>query len=289
MARDLIAGIGVAEGCAHLSLFERREDHNTLLHLQEYVDTTKDPFWFLEPILQPKSRWLRKVSSVSVALESSSLVFHQFPMDTSLSQPEQTEHVHWELGNFVREYQPKDYVSEVHVLQTNTNNQTADMMVVAAKRAWISQMEEMLGGRGCTLEIADAEYFGAEYALLVNYPETRGQRVALALVADHRVDVGIEDHGRLVKYGYALEGTAGAIVKMLKEQLFPGSLAGVYLCGPAVSQETTASIKESLGIRTSVLNPFLQEMKTSSFRGYDVFIGLEHRFASCVGIGLRRR
>ncbi|MBI4810535.1 MAG: hypothetical protein HY800_03660 [Ignavibacteriales bacterium] len=147
MAKEIIAGISVSGKLAHLAVFEIRETETKLLHIEEFTNTSGDELWFLSKVLNPNSRILKKITKVSVALDSASIVLHRFPMDITLTQAEQNEHVHWELSNFITDYQAKDYVYDLHILRLNAREQVADLLVVAVKRVKIYKIQEALAAK----------------------------------------------------------------------------------------------------------------------------------------------
>jgi len=289
MFKELIAGVSVADGCAHFGLLESRGAENKLLHLQEYAETSNDELWYLEPLLESSGRLLKKVSKVSVALDNASTVLHSFPMDLTLGQSEQTDHIHWELANFIPGYQPKDYICDVHLLQKNAREGVANLLVVAAKRSLVANIQSALNAKKYELYVTETSYFAAEAALQVNYPEVKGENVALVCAGSNRLDIGLEAGGNLLKYAYATDSTAGSAVKIFREQIGTRPEGGIYFCGPAVSSEMMNDVRELLGAKAILLNPFRRMMKTSSYRGFDVFTGLEHRFAASIGVALMRQ
>src|ERR1700741_559522 len=135
MGKEYVAGLSMADGRAQLAVFEVKERETRLLHVEEYDANGQSSLWFLRGILEPHAKPVKKVTRVSIALEYSSVLLHSFPIDASLTQPEQNEHVHWELANIIPDYRANDHVCDVHILKTQARDQVAEILVVAVKRS----------------------------------------------------------------------------------------------------------------------------------------------------------
>ena len=288
MSKECIAGVSYSGGVAHLAVFEVRERETKLLHLEEFINAGQNALWFLEYILEPKIRILKKVEKVSVGLDMADVLLHQFPIDTTLSKVEQNEHVHWELSNLVEGYQPKDYLYDLHVLRANPQNQVADVIAVAVKQLYIYKIQENLERRKIALHVVDGAYFGAEQSLLLNFPEVKNKSIVLLYCSHNRIDIGLEIGGRLTQYRYGINTSPQGVIDLVKEVITETTLNEIYCCGPAVPSDLKLPLQEALGYKVLMVNPFRQMITTSSFIGYDTFTGLEHRFSGAVGLALRQ-
>ena len=286
MAKQIIAGISLSDSTAHLSVFEAREREVKLLYLEEFQKNNSDELWFLDIVTNPKNRILKSVSKVSIALDTNSSVIHLFPLDTTLNQAEQNEHVHWELSNIIPEYESKDYVHDIHTLKVHAREQVADVLVVAVRRSFLSKVQETLTAKGLDLHIADTTFFGAEQAFFLNYPESRVKHFALIHSAERRVDVGIEKGGRLVHYGYTLSNFPDDIVQLLQRLGSEVKPDKILCCGPFVSPHFIHLIQDATGISVELFNPFRLMIKTSSFDDFNNFNGMKHRYAASTGVAL---
>jgi Tfp pilus assembly PilM family ATPase len=289
MSKEISAGISISGNRAELAVFKFDEREYTLLHLQEYLRSDEHDLWFLQPLIEPHERILKKISHVSIALDTGSVFLHSYPIDSSLTQSEQNEHTNWELSRFIPEFKPNDYICDRHVLRTRAREQVAEMLVVAVQRSVIFGIQERLARKKFSVHLIDTSYFGAEHALIVEYPESKVKTVALVSVGEARVDVGIEFNGRLIEYHYATDASLESVVDVLRKVMKDSTIVEIYCCGPNASHEMSASLNETFGIPAIMLNPFRRSVKTLSFDDYEEFIGREHHFAACVGMALRRQ
>jgi Tfp pilus assembly PilM family ATPase len=287
MSKDIIAGISVSGKFAQFAVFEVRAKGNKLIHIEEFSNDSGDDLWFLEKILRPEKRFLKKVNKVSVAVDSGSIILHRFPIDTTLNQSEQNDHIHWELSNFIPDYQSKDYIYDLHPLRINSREQIADVLAVAVKREIILKIQEALASNKLELFIADTHFFGAEQSLKINYPEIREKVVALIYAEENHLDVGIEKGGKLVAYGYGLNTSADLIRKIIAEEIQDLVLNEIYCCGPKMTSEIIHLLKNSFEINTIYLNPF-RFVETSSVKNLNNFNGRKHLYAACTGVALRK-
>jgi hypothetical protein len=288
MSKECIAGVSYSGGVAHLAVFEIRERETKLLHLEEFINAGQNPLWFLEYILEPKTRILKKIEKVSVGLDMADVLLHQFPLDTTLSKVEQNEHVHWELSNLVEGYQAKDYLYDLHVMKADAQSQVAEVMAVAVRQLYIYKIQEHLEHKKIALHIVDGAYFGGEKTLLLNFPEVKSKSVVLLYCSHNRIDIGLEIGGHLARYRYGINTNPQGVIDLVKETISDTTLNEIYCCGPAVPSDIKMPLQESLGYKVLMVNPFRQMITTSSFLGYDVFSGLEHRFAGAVGLALHQ-
>jgi Tfp pilus assembly PilM family ATPase len=289
MGKEIVAGVSFSGNRAHIAVFDVRNNENKLLHLAELLSPKQSDYWFLDKVISPDLRILKKVTKVSVALDISSVVLHSFPLDTTLNQSEQNGHVHWELSNFIKGYQPKEYIYDLHSLRISARDQVADVLVVAIKRAKLFGIQSALESKKIELHIADTSFFGAEQTLLAVFPEIKLKTVGLILCDQNEISIGIVVNGRIVKFGYELQSSAESIISLFQSLKQEDIVTELYLCGASSSQELGAMLRNRLGIHVNMLNPFRRNITTSSYGDFKMFIGKEHLFAAATGVALRRR
>lgn len=288
-SKEYVAGISVSDGVAQVAVLEVRSGGVRLRHLAEVTKSSDSPHWYLDTMLTRSEKVYRKVRKVSVALANSAVLLYGFPMDTTLTQIEQNQHIDWELEHFISGYKPRDYVKDIHVLATRAQEHTSDMLVIAARRSYVVDVQQMLQEKKFSLHIADIDHFGAQYALAVNYPEAREKCVAVIAVAPARVDLGVLDHDRLIHYRHAQLSTEREIIDLLDHELAERPLTNLFFCGIGATPSLVNEAKQRLKIQSSLLNPTRQLRISRSFRTFEEFAGREFRFASAIGCALRKQ
>ncbi|MBI4546631.1 MAG: hypothetical protein HY707_01520 [Ignavibacteriae bacterium] len=291
MGKEYIGGVSFTDDTAQVAVLEVGGSEIKVRYLEDIKKGSSDDLWFLQGVFEMKEKRVRKVKKVkkvSVAVDNASLFLHSFPMDTSLTKAEQNEHVDWELSNYLSEYNPKDYVNDVHILRTKAREHVCHVLTISVKKSLIYGIQNMLSENKFELHIIDTNHFGAQYALITNYPEVKTKVVALVAVAHHRVDAGLLHSGRLIAYRYGLMTNRDDAVKLLQEVLKDTTISDLFIYGTAVSTEVVGAIENSLNIKVTKLNPFQRLKIASSFRDFERFLGREHRFAASVGCALRK-
>ncbi len=288
MAKEYVAGISYTGETAQTVVLEVSENGTQLRFLEEHVRKSTAETWFLDAFLSSRDRIVDKASRVSIALDHAALLLYTFPVDTSLTRPEQNEHVQWELATVLADFKPKEFINDLHYLAIQAREQTADVFVVNVRRSLIFSIQALLADKKFDLHIADTNYFGAQHALLVNTPALKTSRVLLAGFSRGRMDVGLLHNGRLVDYRYALSESPESFMRLLRGLSEKHAPSGLYYFGMDRSAALVADVREQLGLDPIAVNPFQRIGVSSSVRAFAQFAGSEHRLASAVGIALRK-
>ncbi|MBI5021940.1 MAG: hypothetical protein HZB59_10940 [Ignavibacteriales bacterium] len=289
MGKEIIAGISYSGNKAQIAVCEVRPKETKLIYLNEFSVSAGNDYWYLNKITSPDIRLLKKVSKVSVAFDINSVLLHSFPLDTSLNQSEQNGHVHWELSNFIKGYQPKEYIYDLHTLRISAREQVADVLVVAIQRSKLFGIQWVLESKKIELHIADTAFFGAEQSLYAAFPEVKSKTVCLALIDTNDVSLGIIINGRVVKFGHNQTTTPENIIELFQSIKEDEIVSEIYLCGSNASQDTGIALRNKLGVHVNMLNPFRSNITTSSYKEFKQFAGREHCFAAGIGVALRKR
>lgn len=288
MAKEFVAGISYSAGTAHTAVLEVSEKGTELRFLQVHTRTGETETWFLDTLLSSRDKYVQRATRVSIALDHSALLLYKFPVDTSLTRPEQNEHVQWELAAVLEKYQPKEFINDLHYLAIQARAQTADVFVVNVRRSLIFSVQTRLAERKYDLHLADANYFGAQHALLVNYPAVKTERVLLAGFGDGRVDIGLLHNGRLLDYRYGVFETPEKAAALLSEIVAEKAPSALYYFGMDRAADAMTEVRDRIGVPSTPVNPFQRITVGSGVIGFGPFAGSEHRLASCVGIALRK-
>lgn len=288
MAKEYVAGISYSGETAQTVVLELSEHGTTARFLQEHTRASSAETWFLDTFLASRDRFVEKATRVSIGLDHAALLLYKFPVDTSLTRPEQNEHVQWELSTVLANYQPREYINDLHYLAIQARAQTADVFVVNVRRSLIFSIQTLLAQKKYDLHIADANFFGAQHALLSSVPSAKSERVLLAGFSRGRMDVGLVQNGRLLDYQYALFDAPEGTLPVLREFAAKFAPTTLYYFGMDQSASVMAEIREELPVTALPLNPFHRITVSPSLDGFGPFAGSEHRLASCVGIALRK-
>ena len=287
MAKELKAGVSISDNVIQVVVLEFHSDGITVRHLNEFQNNGRENSWFINAVLRAREEISAKITNVSVVLDYNNVFLLSFPLDTSLTQPEQNEQVQWELSNYIEDYKPREYISDIHILRTRARDQVSEVLAVNVKRDLLFTIQHKLADEHIDLHLADIHHFGAQHVLLTSYPELRAKTVVLAGISKNRIDAGILTDGRLKTYRYGFVSSAEECTIFLQDLTKDISFSEMFVYGTGTPGETVKSLQERFSVNVSLLNPFRKLMISPSFRDFGNFAGQEHHFASCVGCALR--
>ena len=287
MRNQLVAGISFSNTVAQIAVLELRRRQVTVVHLEEYKRGKSGDLWFLERLLNDR-KVFKKVSAVSVALDGSTVFQHSFPMDDSLTQREQKEHVLWELAHFIQDFNATGYINDVHLLQSHQEQRFSDVYVVSAQRSFIQQIQRALDEGKYELYLVDTNHFAGQYALHVNYPEAIGKRIVLASIGPQRMDVGALQDGKLISARYFVEASPEVLAKHLIEFCRLSGTMDIYLYGSGCTFAFMKTLQAAGNLMLTTMNPFRRLKIASSLRKSEIMIGQEHKYVASVGVALRK-
>ncbi|HTK83029.1 MAG TPA: hypothetical protein VL633_12115 [Bacteroidota bacterium] len=287
MGKEFIAGVSFADNAAQVAVLKLHRGNITVVHLEEYKSGSKDDLWFLESFRRKESKIFKKLSKVSVALDGSMLLQHSFPMDSTLSEDDRREHILWEMSNFLPGKSPGEHALDARVLREGSTEGVTEMFVASASRPYILRIAEELEDHNYELQIVDTIYFAGQYSLAVNYPELQ-KNIALASVGEQRVDAGILEEGNLVSFrsftGASPVERAEQLVHFMREE----EVNSAQIFGSGCSFGFIKTLQGNGNVEVTKMNPFRRVQMSSDLVDSGMARGQEHRFASCVGIALRK-
>lgn len=289
MGSEYVAGISYYADMLQTAVFKMKKSGPVLFHLSEEKTDVHEGVWFLRDVLRPRVRLMKKISALSVGLDNRSVLYHSFPVEESLDRTARDEQIDWELSHYIGDYERDEFVRDVHVLAPGEDDPTTNLMVVAANRTFVRNIQSLVREKGLGLQVIDTNFFSTWYSLSVNYPETGLRRVLLATVETDRVDAGIFRKGKLSVYrGMAVENS-DRVIGMLTEMTEAERPDEVYCAGPGISHGLVNAAGQRLGVTATMLDPVRTLRCRRRYLRGNAFAGDEHRFAAAIGCALRKR
>lgn len=289
MGSEYIAGISYHRDMLQTAVLKLKKSGPVLLHLSEEKTDVHEGVWFLRDIFHPRTRIMKKISALSIGVDNRSVFYHSFPVERALAQPARDEQIDWELSHFIGDYAPDDFVRDVHVLASDETAPVSNLLVVAANRNFVRNVQSLVRERELNLQVIETNFFAACYALSVNYPEADLRNVLMATVEDDRIDAGIIRKGKTERYRCAsVEGQEDAI-GLLAEMAGGDGIDEIFLAGPGVTHGLVNTAGKRLGVQTTMLNPVRKLRCGRRYMRNSAFAGVEHRFVSAIGCALRKR
>ncbi|MGA9116300.1 MAG: pilus assembly protein PilM [Bacteroidota bacterium] len=295
--KDFVLGLSLSDRTIQAVELEQDGPSNTLLAIDEWENTfplggVDDPKGvgrfseYLAAFLKVNRVRARKTS---VALDSATLFINSFPLEEGLSRPEINEHINWELSQFFPDAPPKQYVTDIHVIAREDQEHWNQVLSVSVQRRDAFAVQEALARHGLELLILDVDHFSADTALRTNYPDVERKYMALVGVKENRLDISLLRNGVMQAYSYCLVQSNREIVERIGalSRDVPG-IHSITVYGPYLEKDLLVLIRRGSALLVEALNPLRHINVLDSLRLADHLSVPSYRFASAVGVALRR-
>jgi hypothetical protein len=230
-----------------------------------------------------------KAKRVSVALDTSSLFINSFPLEEGLSRLEINEHVNWELGQFFPGTPAKEFVTDLHVMSRHPAERWNTVLSVSVRRRDAYAVQSAVGKLGLSLHVLDVDHFSADTALRTNYPDAERKYIALVGVKESRLDISLLRNGNLESYSYGIVQSNQEIVEGIGEvSRDVKGIQSITAYGPYLDKDLLVLIRRGSALLVEALNPLRHVKVSDTLRLGDHLSVPSYRFASAVGVALRR-
>jgi Tfp pilus assembly PilM family ATPase len=298
-ATETIIGLALTDKSVQAVEIEQEGASNTLLAIDEWenplsfgVGGENDATAF-DQFIEHLAEFVRqnhiRTRRVSVALDSSKLFLNTVPMEDGLSQTEANEQIAWELNQFYPGSQQGEFVTDTHVLSWHRTEGWNEVLCVSVRRDEARSLQRALVRAGLELQVVDVDHFAADTALRVNYPDTNRKFLALVGVKENRLDISLIKNGNTESYSYCVVQSDKEIVEQI------GTLSretkGIYSItayGPYLSKDLLVQIRRGSSLLVEALNPLRHVKVSDTLRLSERLSVPSYRFASVVGVALRR-
>ena len=230
-----------------------------------------------------------KATQVSVAMDTALLFVNTLPVEDGLPRTRINELVEWELHQYFPDIQPKEFITDVHVMSAHRESGWNEMLAVSIRRRHTTAIKAALKALGLTLHIVDVDHFSADMALRVNYPDTYRRFLALVGVKENRLDISLMKNGSLQSYAYVMVKSDQEIVDQIAT--LSRETKGIYsitVYGPHLDKDLLVQIRRGSALLVEALNPLRHISVSDTLRLADHLSVPSYRFASAVGVALRR-
>jgi Tfp pilus assembly PilM family ATPase len=219
-------------------------------------------------------------------LNSKMIVVESIPTDASLSDSELDQHSSWELSQYALVKNTNAFNISSMVLDSNEKIQVNMTAIVAVRKIFLNFLANVSKQLSGTLNIVDLDHFGAENALLFNYPELATKRVLLAGVDENSFDASVVANGQ-TKNIVTMEWTTENDMAQLAEYVKGENVEMVFFHGRIVSPALVGSLKQLLSIPVEIMDPFKKVALPRTLKNYREIQDHKQEYASAVGLALR--
>ena len=219
-------------------------------------------------------------------LNSRMIVVQSIPTDASLSESDLDQHSLWELSQYTLVKNTNAFNVSSLVLDSNEETQVNTTAIVAVRKIFLNFLANVCRQLSGTLNIVDVDHFGAENALLFNYPELASQRVLLAGVDENSFDASVVADGQTKSF-VSMEWTTENDMAQLAEYVKGVNVEMVMFHGRIVSPALVSSLQELVSVPVEIMDPFKKVSLPRTLRNYRDIENRRQEYASAVGLALR--
>ncbi|MDH4071014.1 MAG: hypothetical protein OEV30_11405 [Ignavibacteria bacterium] len=227
--------------------------------------------------------------SASAALGSEQTFILTLPFEEGISRLERNDHVRWEIGQYFPDANPGDFVTDVQPITNNKIDKWVKSISVSIRKQDADLIKEVIGELGLGLKVIDVDHFSADTALRYNYPDIAKKYMALVGIKENRVDVSILRNGVLESYSYHAVTSNQEISTCISS--LPEYHRGLYSLsayGPFLDTDLLGRIRRESSLLVEALNPLRHIDVADSLRLEETVSLPSYRFATAVGVALRR-
>jgi Tfp pilus assembly PilM family ATPase len=294
---DSIIGLSLSDKSVQAVEIEHDGSLNTLLAVEEWENTLPAKAGLngegvgrfvenLDTFIKVNNCRARRVS---VALDTTQLFLNSIPLEEGITRTEMNDHLNWELTQYFPDAAPKEFITDVHVLTQHTTEGWSDVLCVSVKREDAYLIQKSLAQLGLTLHVLDVDHFSADTALRINYPDTNRKFLALVGIKENRLDTSLIKNGNVESYSYCLVQSDKEIVEQIG--VLSRETKGIYSItayGTYLSKELLVQIRRGSSLLVEARNPLRHVRVSDTLRFSDRLSVPSYRFASAVGVALRR-
>lgn len=296
-SKQPILGLSLSDKSVQAAEIEQDGNSNTLTAIDEWdnplLATKEHDNAAEEKFIEYLSAFVKvnqvRAKKVSVALDTSQLVLNTIPMDANLSRVEINEQMNWELGQYHPDTPPRDFISDIHILRQHPQERWNEVLGVSVKRSDAYGIQQFMGRLGLDLHILDVDHFSADNALRINYPDIERKFLALVGIKENRLDISLVKNGNMESYSYSVVQSNKEIVDHVAALARETQgIRSITVYGPYLDKDLLVQIRRASVLLVEALNPLRHVKVSDSLRLGDHLSVPSYRFASAIGVALRR-
>ena len=233
-----------------------------------------------------------KARRMAAAIDTAFLFLHPIPFDQAIPRPEEQAHLAWELEQYFPGSSPDEFLSAAHPMERPEADSASPVLhhlAVSIRRHDSALIERLAAQHGLSLTVLDVDQFSAETALLVNYPDSSRRHLALVGIKPGRLDVSRIRYGVLEDYRYHTVEEGQSLSSAFAAAT--GDLTGIQSItayGPGLDRELLSDIRRASTMLVEALNPLRHVNVSETLRIADNLRSPTYRFASAIGVALRK-
>jgi Tfp pilus assembly PilM family ATPase len=297
MDKESVLGLSLSDKSVQAVEIEHDGTFNTLLAVDEWENSlpakAEENGHGVDKFVEYLAVFIKvnrvKARRVSIALDTAQLFLNTISMEEGLPRLEMNEQINWELSQYFPETSPKDFITDIHVLRQHQTESWNEVLSVSLRRHDAYTVQQAVAKLGLTIHVIDVDHFSADTALRVSYPDSTRKHLALVGIKENRLDISLIQNGNVEAYSYCVVDSNQEIAEQI------GTLSretkGIYsitVYGPYLDNDLLVQIRRASSLLVEALNPLRHVRVSDSLRLADHLAVPSYRFASAVGVALRR-
>lgn len=292
-----VLGLSLSDKGVQAAEIEQEGSSNTLLAIDEWENTLPEKAGRnghgVDQFLEYLSAFMKvnrvQARKVSIALDTSQVFINTIPMEDGISRPEMNEQIEWELSQYFPDVPSKAFITDVHPLTHHTNERWNETLTVSVNRREAYTIQQALVKLGLSLHVVDVDHFSADTALRFNYPDTNQKFLALVGIKENRLDISLIKNGNMESYSYSVVQSNAEIVEHISRlSRETRGIFSITVYGTFLDNDLLVQIRRNSSLLVEALNPLRHVRVSDSLRLADQISAPSYRFASAVGVALRR-
>ncbi|MBI5472007.1 MAG: pilus assembly protein PilM [Ignavibacteriae bacterium] len=243
---------------------------------------------FVERVSQFVSASKSKVDHLRLSVDSSLAFINTIPLPSGASRAQIDEHIIWELERYFPDLPKGGFVSDMHVLNKDSDQTTDNILIVAIRRDLVQKLRRASARLDMSLDLVDVDHFSAESALRSNYPETANKFVALVCAKPKYIEMSFMRYGELESYSTRAIDTFDDLVACIRDlSRNTRGLSSIAVYGTHLDRTLLMRIRNASALPVEAFNPFRNVDIVYSVRSNSDLTLAPYRFAAAVGAALR--
>lgn len=298
---DVIIGLSLSGGRVQAIVLDRSENTPVLTAIAEWENTLPlgqdaDDGPGIGRFNEYFSAFLKlhriKAHQVAVTIDTGYLFLLPVPLDQPIPQAEEQAHLVWELEQYFPGSAPEEFLTAIHTIerpQADVASPVVHHLTVSIRRHDAVLIERLAAQHGLRMTLLDADQFSAETALQANYPDSSRRHLALVGIKPGRLDVSRIRYGVLEEYRYYLveEGNSVPSVFAALTRELTG-IESITTYGPHLDRDLLSDIRRASPMLVEALNPLRHVNVSETLRVAEDLRSPTYRFASAIGVALRK-
>lgn len=228
-----------------------------------------------------------RAKALTVALDTSLLFVHTFPVEAGSTREEWQQHARWERAQFFPTLPQEEFISDVFALPPRPSQQVQNVMSLSIRREDVRSLRSIAQDAGMALGGVDGAHFCAETALLERSSEFQNMRLLFVAVKKQNCEWSLFEQKALVHYESRRAEGAPAVADLLLNAVREHHPDQIILHGPLATREMQDALREATPVPVRVFDPFQGVDLPPELPLSEHFVAASFRFAAAVGAALR--